>query len=322
MAIDRLIGILAILLREEKATAAQLAERLEVNQRTIYRDIDRLCQAGIPLYADRGRGGGISIMEGYTLDWTLLTDADRGAILAGLRSLDSVSGTSCYRRLMEKLPQSRETSGDDCVVIDLASWYGPVLTPKLTALKDACARHNPVRFTYCAPGGDSTRTVEPNKLVFRWSSWYLHAWCRERADWRLFKLTRMQDLQVQEDTFTPRPAPDPIAPLEQIYPAALPAAIRFTPAARWRLVDEYGPESFTRQEDGTLLFRRGFPDKEELFRWTLSFQDQAELIEPAELRRELADRLKKIYEKYDTQLSDFEAYHRPSSHRSGKEKAR
>ena len=306
MAIDRLIGILAILLREERSTTAQLAERFEVSRRTICRDIDRLCQAGIPLCADRGRGGGISIMEGYTLDWTLLTDADRGALLAGLRSLDSVSGTDCYRRLMEKLPQSRETSGDDCVVIDLASWYGPVLAPKLAVLKDACARRRLVRFAYCAPRGDSVRTVEPDKLVFRWSSWYLHAWCRKREDWRLFKLTRMLDPQVQEEAFTPRPAPDPIAPVEQVYPAVLRAAIRFTPAARWRLIDEYGPESFTCQEDGTLLFRRGFPDKEELFRWTLSFQDQAELIEPKGLRRELAERLQKIYGKYDTQLSDFE----------------
>lgn len=93
MAVDRLIGILAILLREEKVTAAQLAARLEVNRRTIYRDMERLCQAGIPLRSDRGRGGGISIMEGYAMDRTLMTEADRSAILAGLRSLDSVSGT-------------------------------------------------------------------------------------------------------------------------------------------------------------------------------------------------------------------------------------
>lgn len=300
MAIDRLIGILSILLREEKATAAQLAERFEVSSRTIYRDVDRLCKAGIPLYSDQGRGGGLSLMEGYTLDWSLLTDKDRGAILAGLRSLDSVSGTNYYRLLMERLPQAREASADDSVVIDLASWYGPVLAPKLALLKDACIKHKIVRFTYCAPGGDSGRTVEPNKLVFRWSSWYLYGWCRSREDWRLFKLTRMLDLQVSEDTCAPRPAPDPITPPEQVYPASLQAAIRFAPAARWRLIDAYGAESFTAEEDGTLLFQRGFPDKEELFRWLLSFQEDAELLKPEALRREYAVRLKKILGKYDT----------------------
>lgn len=318
MAVDRLISILAILLREEKVTAAQLAARLEVNRRTIYRDMERLCQAGIPLRSDRGRGGGISIMEGYAMDRTLMTEADRSAILAGLRSLDSVSGTGYYRRLMEKLPgaavrrpdrslglrpndgpRTEAGAADDCVVIDLASWYGPLLAPRLELLKDACLRRHPVRFTYCSPSGDSRRTVEPARLVFRWSSWYLYGWCRDRQDWRLFKLTRMLDVQVLEETCPARPVPSPITPPQRVYPEVLQASVRFGPAARWRLIDEYGPESFTQSPDGSLLFRRGFPDKEELFRWVLSFQDKAELLEPEDLRPELADRLRKISEKYD-----------------------
>ena len=299
MAVDRLIGILAILLREEKATAAQLAARLEVNQRTIYRDMERLCRAGIPLCSDRGKNGGISIMEGYAMDRTLLTDADRGAILAGLRSLDSVSGTGYYKRLMEKLPQSQEAAEDDCVVIDLASWYGPVLAPRLAELKDACARRRVVRFTYCSPKGDSERVVEPYKLVFRWSSWYLHGWCREREDWRLFKLTRMLGVEVLEETFEPRPAPWPITPVERVYPGVLEAAVRFDPAARWRLIDEYGAESFIQEEDGSLLFRRSFPDKEELKRWVLSFQELAEILEPAALREEMRELAENILGKYD-----------------------
>ena len=300
MAIDRLIGILAILLREEKATAAQLAARLEVDQRTIYRDMERLCRAGIPLRSQRGKNGGISIMEGYAMERTLLTDADRGAILAGLRSLDSVSGTGYYRRLMEKLPQSREAAADDCVVIDLASWYGPVLAPRLAELKEACAGHRAVRFTYCAPAGDSRRVVEPDKLVFRWSSWYLHGWCRDREDWRLFKLGRMLSLETLEETFSPRPAPWPITPAEQVYPGRLQAAVRFAPSARWRLVDEYGAECFTQEPDGSLLFRRSFPGRGELLRWVLSFGDQAEILEPEDMRREMADFAKKIFEKYDS----------------------
>ncbi len=299
MAIDRLIGILAILLREEKATAAQLAERLEVNQRTIYRDMERLCRAGIPLRSDRGKNGGISIMEGYAMDRTLLTDADRGAILAGLRSLDSVSGTAYYKHLMEKLPQSREAAEDDCVIIDLASWYGPVLAPALAELKDACARRRVLRFTYYSPKGDSVRVVEPVKLVFRWSSWYLYGWCREREGWRLFKLNRMLELEVLAETFESRSAPWPVTPVEQIYPGTLEAVVRFDPAARWRLIDEYGAESFTREADGALLFRQKFPDREELLRWVLSFQEQAELIEPTELREEMRNLAEKIRLKYD-----------------------
>lgn len=305
MTIDRLIGILSVLLREGQVTAGALAARFEVSPRTIHRDVDRLCRAGIPLQTARGAGGGISIMEGYRLEPTVLTDADRGAILAGLRSLDSVSGTGYYRQLMERLPQSVRSAGDDCVLIDLSSWYGPVLAPRLAALKDACIRRRVVCFDYWAPGGSGRRAVEPHQLVFRWSSWYLHGWCRDKRDWRLFKLTRMTGIAVKEESFPARTAPSPIVPAERIYPPALEASIRFAPAARWRLVDEYGPESFSVEPDGSLLFRRGFPDREELRRWVLSFQDQAELLEPAELRRELAELGKKIWEKYDGQMSCF-----------------
>lgn len=300
MAVDRLIGILAVLLREGRCTAPQLSARFEVSVRTIYRDFDRLCRAGIPLCTERGVGGGVTIMEGYGLDRTVLTNADRGAILAGLRSLDSVSGTSYYRQLMEKLPQAADEAADDCVVIDLASWYGPLLAPRLAELKEACRRRQVVRFTYCAPKGDSLRVVEPARLVFRWSSWYLFGWCRQRRDWRMFKLTRMLGLEALEENFPPRAVPSPVTPVERVYPEAVRAAVRFTPAARWRLIDEYGPESFTQRPDGSLLFRRGFPDREELLRWVLSFQEQAELLEPEDLRRELGGRLKKICGKYDT----------------------
>ena len=298
MAIERLIGILTVLLREGQRTAAELAERFEVSQRTIARDVDRLCQAGIPLRTAAGRGGGISIMEGFGLERTVLTNADRGAILAGLRSLDSVSGTGYYRQLMEKLPHSGESVGDDCVTIDLASWYGPMLAPRLAELKAACAQRRTVEFAYCAPGGDSRRTVEPGRLVFRWSSWYLWGWCRERRDWRLFKLNRMLEVRVTEETFPGRAVP-PVTPVQTVFTESVQGTVRFSPAVRWRLVDEYGAGSFTEEPEGSLLFRRGFPGRDELLRWVLTFGEEAELLEPAELRREMGAMLGKLKSKYD-----------------------
>ena len=88
MKIDRLIGILSILLQEEKTTAPELAERFEVSRRTINRDIEDLCKAGIPIKTAQGTGGGISIMDGYRMDRTILSSKDMQMILAGLRSLD------------------------------------------------------------------------------------------------------------------------------------------------------------------------------------------------------------------------------------------
>ena len=124
MKLDRLIGILSILLQRERVTAPELAERFEVSRRTIQRDVEALCRAGIPLVTVQGAGGGISILEGYRVDRTVLTGPEMQDILAGLRSLDSVSGTCRYAQLMEKLSAGAGTlipEGAD-TLIDLSSW--------------------------------------------------------------------------------------------------------------------------------------------------------------------------------------------------------
>ena len=94
MKLERLIGILAILLQKDTVTAPYLAEHFEVSRRTINRDVEELCRAGIPIYTRQGQGGGISIMEDYKIERTLLTGREMQDILAGLRSLDSVNGTN------------------------------------------------------------------------------------------------------------------------------------------------------------------------------------------------------------------------------------
>ena len=133
MKTDRLIGILSILLQEEKTTAPELAEKFEVSRRTINRDIEDLCKAGIPIRTAQGTGGGISIMDGYRMDRTILTSKDMQMILAGLRSLDSVSGNRYYGQLMEKIQtgSSEFISERDSMLIDLSSWYKGSLVPKI-----------------------------------------------------------------------------------------------------------------------------------------------------------------------------------------------
>lgn len=288
MKLDRMVGILAVLLQQEKVTAPWLAEKFEVSRRTINRDIERLCMAGIPIVTARGAGGGISIMEGYKIDRTLLTSSDMQAILAGLRSLDSVSGTCRYAQLMEKLSAGAGTlvpEGAD-TLIDLSSWYRTALAPKIDAIRTALREHRTVRFAYHAPKGESEREAEPYYLVFHWSAWYVWAWCRDRADFRLFKLNRMTGLTLGEP-FQPRPAPPPDLEAERVFPTAFQMTVLFDPACKWRLVEEYGADSFRTEPDGRLRFAWGFPDRDSVLPWLLTFGDQAELLEPAELREAL-----------------------------------
>ena len=300
MKMDRLIGILSILLQREQVTAPELAEQFEVSRRTIQRDIEALCRAGIPITTAQGAGGGISIMEGYRVDRTVLTAPEMQAILAGLRSLDSVSGTRRYAQLMEKLSAGNSTliSGGTHLLIDLSSWYKSSLAPKIEAIQNALEQHHLVHFTYDAPKGTSVRSVEPYYLVFHWSTWYLWGWCQTRQDFRLFKLNRMTNLSTG-DPFTTRPAPLPDLDPERIYPAQYQVCVRFAPACRWRLVEEYGADSFAVQPDGFLLFQRGFPDADSVISWILTFGDGAELLEPAELREQLRALVSQLAQRYE-----------------------
>lgn len=299
MKLDRMIGILAVLLQKEKVTAPWLAEKFEVSRRTINRDIERLCMAGIPIVTTRGADGGISIMEGYAIDRTLLTSSDMQAVLAGLRSLDSVSGTNRYAQLMEKLlPGASDLlAGDPHILIDLSSWYRAALAPKIELFHGAIESGRLVSFSYHAPSGESRRTVEPYDLIFQWAGWYLWGWCRTREDFRLFKLNRMTELELS-GSFEKRPAPLPDLSQEKVFPHVFQVRARIEPEYKWRLIEEYGAGSFSIQADGSLLFTFGFADKTSVIGWIASFGGGAELLEPVELRSELARFGEKIREKH------------------------
>ncbi|MCI8514024.1 MAG: YafY family transcriptional regulator [Lachnospiraceae bacterium] len=299
MKIDRMIGILSILLQREKVTAPYLAEKFEVSRRTISRDIEALCMAGIPLVTRTGANGGISIAEGYKMDRTLLKPSDLQAIIAGLRSLDSVSGTDRYAQLMERLSAGASGlfEGEPHILIDLSSWYKESLSPKIECLHGAILSGNRVSFTYFAPKGESRRTIEPYDLIFQWSNWYVWGRCEDREDFRLFKLGRMTDLQMGA-SFKKRSAPLPDLSRERTFPDVYQVKAKIRPEYKWRLVEEYGPESFCVQPDGTLLFSFGFTDKATVVGWIVSFGDGAELLEPAEFRGDVLAFAEGIREKY------------------------
>lgn len=300
MKIDRQIGILSILLQKDTVTAPDLAEQFEVSRRTINRDIEDLCKAGIPIVTRQGVNGGISIMEQYKMDRTLLTNAEMQDILAGLRSLDSVNGTNRYGKLMEKLSagSSDFMVGNQSVLIDLSSWYKDALAPKIELIRTAIEQARELEFVYYSPKGESVRCIEPYYLIFRWSSWYVWGWCKKRKDFRLFKLNRMDKTQMSEQLFAKRKPPLPDLSNERIFPGTIKIRALFEKEMKWRLVEEFGPYCFEEQSDGKLLFQADYTDKEAAISWLLTFGDKVELLEPLEIREEIADIAKRIQERY------------------------
>lgn len=300
MKIDRLIGILSILLQQDKVTAPYLAEKFEVSRRTINRDIDALCQAGIPLVTTQGQSGGISIMDGFRIDKTLLSSADMQAILTGLQSLDSVSKTKQYQQLMDKLSVEHTTNltGNNHIMINLSSWYKSSLSPKLELIKQSIEHHNLIKFTYCSPNSESDKLIEPYLLVFQWSSWYVWGYSIASEDFRLYKLHRIITLTSTTEDFIPRPYPElPLLP-EPVSPPNIHVKALFDPSVKWRIIDDYGLECITEQKDRRLLFHFDFYNRESTLSWLLSFGNLVELIEPLDLKQELLQTVHKILNQY------------------------
>ena len=300
MKIDRLIGILSILLQKEMTTAPELAEHFEVSRRTINRDIESLCKAGIPIQTFQGTGGGISIMNGYRMDRTILTSKDMQMIMAGLRSLDSVSGSSYYGQLMEKIQagSSELVSGKESILIDLSSWYKTTLAPKISMIQDAIESRRLLQFKYFAPSGESERTIEPYYIVFKWTSWYVYGWCLKRKDYRLFKLNRMDNVLISDNEFECRNVPLPDMSAELMYPRNIKVKALFDIDTKWRLVEEFGTDCYSEMMDGKILFSADYSDMDNLVSWMLTFGDKVEVLEPQEVRERLkaiADNMSKTY---------------------------
>lgn len=309
MKIDRLIGIISILLQKDKVTAPYLAQKFEVSRRTINRDIETIAQSGIPLVTEQGQRGGISIMSGYSIDRTALTSSEMNAILTGLQSLDSISGTKQYQQLMEKLqagtsdaiPQNDEPTviNGTGIYINLSSYYKSSLAPKIELFKSAIKNHQRVSFTYYSPRGTTCRMVEPYIQIFWWSSWYVWAYCTLRKEFRLFKMNRMANLKMETEFFIPQSEiPSPEYSILKAYPQNLKVKVSFSSDVKWRLIDEFGADYDYKMENDKIIIETFVTDKKNLFPMLLSFGAEAELLEPAELRQEFAGYVEKISNKY------------------------
>lgn len=303
MKIDRLIGILSVLLQKKRVTAAELADKFEVSTRTVYRDIEDICKAGIPIAAERGTNGGIYIMDGFKLDSTLLSTEDMCAILAGLKSLDSVCETKKYRQLMDKLYADGADS-QGTIVIDLSMWDKTSVAPKLELIKGAIESFQLISFTYYSPERTEERRIEPYRLIYQWSSWYVWGYCLDRKAMRLFKLSRMTELEDMHIPFEKRDIPEYNCDKLRHTKGEIEAEVKFDKSVKWRIIDEFGAELPRYDEEGNVYLKFTWSDVPSLFRYILTFGDCAEIISPAEYRQEFSKLLKNISHKYDTQLSD------------------
>ncbi|MBP3656430.1 MAG: YafY family transcriptional regulator [Clostridia bacterium] len=295
MKMERLLGIVAILQQKGKVTMPYLAERFEVSRRTIARDIEAICRAGIPLVTTQGNGGGVSIMEGYTLGSTVLTDEDMKLLTAGLGSVCSVTQDGAADMLACRLGCSAPSE----ISIDLASFYKGSLAPKIAALRRAIAQRCIVTFTYYYAKGTAVKRIEPIQVVFRWSAWYVVGFCLERMDVRLFKLARLWGLEVTQERYEPRELPPQRMQLGSHMTDDMMVTAIYAPEAMYRLVEEYGPDSFTVMDDGRLYTRWGFSSDDAAIDWLLSFGSRVQVTEPVRLKERMREEAQRMLSLHD-----------------------
>lgn len=303
MKIDRLIGIITILLQKEKVTTSQLAERFEVSCRTIQRDIDNICKAGIPIVSMQGYGGGLSIVEGFKIDKTILTQKELSAIFMGLKSIDTISKYTYTQSLMEKLTYEKSAiiSDQNRIIIDLASFYQDSLTEKIDLIKQAINNRELILFQYYSEKGESKRTIEPYYIMFRWFAWYVYGYCLTQQDYRLFKLNRLNKLQNLKTSYEERIISEKELDFDRyIWIDDIKLVALFDMSVKYRLIDEYGPECVTfDNQSGKLLFENTFTNHNHLLQWILSYGDAVRVIEPLDLVDEVYLNAKNVLAQYE-----------------------
>ena len=308
---DRRFDMLYFLLRHGDVTARQLAERFEVSLRTVYRDVEALSAAGVPIYAEPGRNGGIRLQKGYVMDRLMLSRQEQGDILAALQSL-SATNYPMDRRVMGKLAALFGRTEQPWIDVDFSDWSDQH-RDVFTLLRAAIMEKRAVAFDYFGRDGVRThRVVEPLQLRFKSKAWYLHAFCRSAQDLRTFRLTRIDGLELLGEHFE--------RSLPEVAPAGFEAygapchpltRLRIDGALTYRVLDEFDPGQAVRNADGSYTVEARFPVDEWLVGYVLSFGAGAEVLEPAELRRAVAAEIRKMsskYENVDRQVSDFVCY--------------
>ena len=272
---SRLFKIVYHLLDKGRATASELAEKFEVSVRTIYRDIDALSGAGIPIYAEAGRNGGIYLMNGFVMDKAVLTEEEKREILTALHSINSTSNID-NSQILQKLSAIFNVGSESWLEVDFSRWgNNGTDNAKFELLKSAVIQQRCVKITYANSYGTiSERIIQPLKVLYKSMSWYLKAYCTEKQDYRIFKLTRIITLEMLSDTFEKKSFPELDEMSGQVYSTIV---LRFAKEISYRVYDEFDNTQISTEENGDLIVSVEMPEDEWLIGYLLSFGTQVDL---------------------------------------------
>lgn len=301
MKIDRLISIIMILLDKKRIGAKELAEKFEVSVRTIYRDIDTINMAGIPILSTPGVSGGFEIMEQYKIDKKVFSTSDLSSILTGLSGMAGMIRSDDVENAIAKvksfIPADKQKDIElktNQIHIDLSPWIGNRnIQSNLEIIKMALYEKKLLFFEYIDRYGNKReRTAEPYQLVLKNSHWYWQGYCRTRKDFRLFKLSRSLKLKILDEMFITRayqlPQLDYSTTVADMQTAV---TLRVQSSVIDRVLDYCSYEDIAADGSEHYLVRFPFIENDYYYGILFSFGAQCECLEPEHVRCEIKRRI-------------------------------
>lgn len=308
MKIERMLTIIVMLLNRNRVTANELAEKFEVSIRTIYRDIETINLAGIPIISHSGNNGGFSIYENYKINHQVLTLNNMSSLLSVLKDInstvDDIELESSIEKLENIIPKNKVDSlklNMEQIIIELHPYGDSPNQKKLVkTLRKAIKQSELLTIDYRNYDNIvSKRQVEPMSLVFKNYTWYLFAYCLLKEDFRIFRVSRISDFHIENQSFERREKSyHEITTLLNEQTTMTTIVLKVSPIMKSRVEDVFNKEDITVLGTGELLVKATLPEKEWLFSLIFSFGEYVEVLEPKELRQKIAYKLKLMNEKY------------------------
>ena len=294
---SRLFRILYYVLEKGKVTANELSEKFEVSVRTIYRDIDVISSAGIPIYATQGKGGGIEIADDFVLKKSLLSEKEQEQILVALKSLEGIN-KQYENELLTKLSAFFKIKNTNWIEVDFTNWQrGNEYDELFNDIKSAIINKNIIRFTYFSSNEKETsREVKPIRLLFRGWDWYVYTFCLLRNEFRYFKLSRIRDLKILDENFEDS-YEDVVLIKKMEYKDTVHVKLKFDRKVAFRVYDEMG--DIKEDEEGNLYAEIEIPNDYNLYNYIFSFGESVEVLEPIEIRNKIRDMINKMSKIYN-----------------------
>ena len=302
MKINRLTEIILILLNKKTVTAKELSDKFQVSTRTIYRDIETLSLSGVPVYMSKGKNGGISLLEDFSINKTLLSKDDKESLMLALKALSTIEYPE-ISSVIDKVGFMNKTSNNDnWIDIDLSRWGNkPHADNKFHKIKYAILNNKLIEFSYVnSLANQSMRVIEPIKLIYKGQSWYLYGYCKLKEDFRLFRISRIKSLEMKEESFIKRDFEivEKNRQEKEVW-NTVKVKLKIKKEALYRAFDDFDEESIMENKDGTYEVTMEFPESEWLYGYILSFGPYVEVLEPLRIRNIVLQKMKETLNMYN-----------------------